>query len=74
MVAFTASIFKRGINFINVPSTFLAQVDSSLGGKTGVNNQFGKNLIGTFYQPKIVIIDTNFLKSLKKKRFFMWLC
>ncbi|MAJ86002.1 MAG: 3-dehydroquinate synthase [Candidatus Pelagibacter sp.] len=69
MVAFTASIFKRGINFINVPSTFLAQVDSSLGGKTGVNNQFGKNLIGTFYQPKIVIIDTNFLKSLKKKDF-----
>ena len=69
MVAFTASIFKRGINFINVPTTLLAQVDSSIGGKTGVNNQFGKNLIGTFYQPQIVLIDTDFLKSLKKKNF-----
>ena len=69
MVAFTASIYKRGINFINVPTTLLAQVDSSIGGKTGVNNQFGKNLIGTFYQPQIVLIDTDFLKSLKKKEF-----
>ena len=67
MVAFTASIYKRGINFINIPTTLLAQVDSSIGGKTGVNNQFGKNLIGTFYQPQIVLIDTDFLKSLKKK-------
>ena len=67
MVAFTASIYKRGINFINIPTSLLAQVDSSIGGKTGVNNQFGKNLIGTFYQPKIVIIDTIFLKSLKTK-------
>ena len=69
MVAFTASIYKRGINFINIPTTLLAQVDSSIGGKTGVNNQYGKNLIGTFYQPQIVLIDTNFLKSLKKKEF-----
>ena len=69
MVAFTASIFKRGINFINIPTTLLAQVDSSIGGKTGINNQFGKNLIGTFYQPQIVLIDTDFLKSLKKKEF-----
>ncbi len=64
---FIASIFKRGINFINIPSTLLAQVDSAIGGKTGVNSLFGKNLIGSFYQPKLVISDTNFLNSLPKK-------
>ena len=64
---FVASIFKRGINFINIPSTLLAQVDSAIGGKTGVNSFFGKNLIGSFYQPKLVISDTNFLNSLPKK-------
>ena len=61
---FAASIFKRGLQFINVPSTLLAQVDSSIGGKTGVNNKHGKNLIGSFYQPKLVISDINFLKTL----------
>ena len=65
--SFVASIYKRGINFINIPTTLLAQVDSSIGGKTGVNSNHGKNLIGTFYQPKLVIIDTSFLKSLPKK-------
>tara|TARA_Y100000591_G_C21818481_1_gene692155 strand:- start:698 stop:1810 length:1113 start_codon:yes stop_codon:yes gene_type:complete len=67
VVGFTASIFKRGINFINIPTTLLAQVDSAVGGKTGVNSKFGKNLIGSFYQPKLVIIDTSFLESLPKK-------
>ena len=67
VVGFLASIFKRGINFINVPTTLLAQVDSAVGGKTGVNSQYGKNLIGSFYQPKLVISDTNFLKSLPHK-------
>ena len=67
IAAYTASIYKRGINFINVPTTLLSQVDSSIGGKTGINTKNGKNLIGTFYQPKIVISDTNFLKSLKKR-------
>ena len=62
--AFSASITKRGINFINIPSTLLAQVDSSIGGKTGVNSKLGKNLIGTFYQPKLVISDISLLKSL----------
>ena len=67
ITAFTASLFKRGINFINIPTTLLSQVDSSIGGKTGVNTTKGKNLIGTFYQPKIVISDTNFLKTLPKR-------
>ena len=67
VAGFVASIFKRGINFINVPSTLLAQVDSAIGGKTGVNSRHGKNLIGSFYQPKLVISDTSFIKSLPKK-------
>jgi len=65
--AFAASIIKRGINFINIPTTLLAQVDSSIGGKTGVNSTLGKNLIGTFYQPKVVISDVEILKSLPKR-------
>ena len=64
---FIASIFKRGINFINIPTTLLAQVDSAIGGKTGVNSSYGKNLIGSFYQPKLVLVDTIFLSSLPKK-------
>ena len=64
---FVASILKRGINFINVPSTLLSQVDSSIGGKTGVNSKEGKNLIGSFYQPKLVISELAFLKSLPKR-------
>ena len=64
---FAASIFKRGLKFINIPTTLLSQVDSSVGGKTGINSQYGKNLIGSFYQPKLVISDTNFLKTLPKR-------
>ena len=64
---FASSIIKRGINFINIPTTLLAQVDSSIGGKTGVNSKFGKNLIGSFYQPKLVISDVALLKSLPKR-------
>ena len=67
VTAFAASTFKRGINFINIPTTFLSQVDSSIGGKTGINTKNGKNLIGTFYQPKLVLSDTDFLKTLKKR-------
>ena len=67
VAGFVASIFKRGINFINIPTTLLAQVDSAIGGKTGVNSNYGKNLIGSFYQPKLVISDTSFLNSLSKK-------
>ncbi len=64
---FASSIYKRGIKFVNVPSTLLAQVDSSIGGKTGINTSQGKNLIGSFYQPNLVISDTNFLKTLPKR-------
>ncbi len=64
---FAASLFKRGIQFINVPTTLLSQVDSSIGGKTGVNTRHGKNLIGSFYQPKLVISDIDFLKTLPKR-------
>ena len=67
VVGFIASIYKRGINFINVPTTLLAQVDSAIGGKTGVNTSHGKNLVGSFYQPKLVLSDTSFIDSLPKK-------
>jgi 3-dehydroquinate synthase len=67
VVGFISSIFKRGINFINIPTTLLAQVDSAIGGKTGVNSEYGKNLIGSFYQPKLVVSDTSFINSLPKK-------
>ncbi len=64
---FAASIFKRGIKFINIPTTLLAQVDSSIGGKTGINSNYGKNLVGSFYQPSLVITDINFLKTLPRR-------
>jgi 3-dehydroquinate synthase len=69
MTGFTASLYQRGIDFIQIPTTLLAQVDASVGGKTGVNNKFGKNLIGAFYQPKGVYIDTKFLETLPKREF-----
>ena len=64
VTGFAASLFKRGLKFVNIPTTLLSQVDSSVGGKTGINTSQGKNLIGSFYQPKIVISDVDFLKSL----------
>ena len=64
---FAASIFKRGLKFINIPTTLLSQVDSSIGGKTGINSKYGKNLIGSFYQPSLVISDIQFLKSLPRR-------
>ena len=63
----TASLVKRGIKFINIPTTLLSQVDSSIGGKTGVNSRYGKNLIGSFYQPEMVISDISTLNSLPKR-------
>jgi 3-dehydroquinate synthase len=66
---FTASIFMRGIPYIHIPTTLLAMVDSSIGGKTGVDTQKGKNLIGSIYQPKAVFIDPDLLKTLPEKEF-----
>ena len=65
--AFVASITKRGLKFINIPTTLLAQVDSAIGGKTAINSKHGKNLVGTFYQPDFVISDIATLNSLPKK-------
>ena len=69
MTGFTASLYQRGIDFIQIPTTLLSQVDASVGGKTGVNNKYGKNLIGAFYQPKAVYIDPAFLKTLPEREF-----
>ena len=69
MTGFMASIFLRGIKFIQIPTTLLSMVDSSVGGKTGINNKYGKNLIGAFYQPEVVYIDTKFLETLPKREF-----
>uniref|UniRef100_A0A1D1ZB29 3-dehydroquinate synthase, chloroplastic n=1 Tax=Anthurium amnicola TaxID=1678845 RepID=A0A1D1ZB29_9ARAE len=64
MCGFAAAAFLRGVNFIQVPTTLMAQVDSSVGGKTGINHPLGKNLIGAFYQPQCVLIDTDTLNTL----------
>lgn len=64
MTGFAAACYQRGVAFIQVPTTLLSQVDSSVGGKTGVNHPLGKNMIGAFHQPNAVVIDTNVLKSL----------
>ncbi len=64
IAGFAAACYMRGVDFIQVPTTLLAQVDSSVGGKTGVNHASGKNLIGAFHQPRAVLIDTDTLKTL----------
>lgn len=69
MGGFSASLYNRGIDFIQIPTTLLSQVDASVGGKTGVNNRFGKNLIGAFHQPRAVYIDLSFLSTLPSREF-----
>ncbi|MEM7759477.1 MAG: 3-dehydroquinate synthase [Cyanobacteria bacterium P01_A01_bin.40] len=69
MTGFAASTWLRGVNFVQVPTSLLAIVDASVGGKTGVNHPHGKNLIGAFYQPKLVAIDPNLLKTLPPREF-----
>lgn len=64
ITGFAAACYQRGVNFLQVPTTLLAQVDSSVGGKTAVNHPLGKNMIGAFHQPSAVVIDTNTLHSL----------
>jgi 3-dehydroquinate synthase len=65
MTGFAAACFQRGVDFVQVPTTVMAQVDSSVGGKTGVNHPLGKNMIGAFYQPQVVLIDTATLDTVR---------
>jgi 3-dehydroquinate synthase len=67
MVGYAAASYQRGVAFIQVPTTLLSQVDSSVGGKTGVNHPLGKNMIGAFWQPKAVLVDIDTLKSLPRR-------
>ena len=67
ITGFAASMYLRGMPFVQVATTLVAQVDSSVGGKTGVNHRQGKNLIGAFYQPRVVVMDTETLQTLPKR-------
>ena len=65
---FAAASYQRGVGFVQIPTTLLSQVDSSVGGKTGINVRQGKNLFGSFYQPSLVVIDTQVLQTLPKRQ------
>ena len=68
LAGFVAAIYKRGVPYIQVPTTLLAQIDSSIGGKTAIDLETGKNMVGAFYQPKLVFADTKVLKTLDKRQ------
>ncbi len=67
LAGFAASVLRRGVDFVQIPTTLLAQVDSSVGGKTAIDTKHGKNLVGTFYQPRLVLIDTDVLETLPER-------
>lgn len=67
LAGFAAATLRRGVRFVQIPTTLLAQVDSSVGGKTGINTRHGKNLVGTFYQPRLVLADTGVLDTLPRR-------
>ncbi|MEO8134712.1 MAG: 3-dehydroquinate synthase, partial [Betaproteobacteria bacterium] len=67
MAGFAAACYQRGVDFIQIPTTLLSQVDSSVGGKTGINHPLGKNMVGAFYQPRLVVIDTSTLSTLPER-------
>ncbi len=69
ITGFCASIYKRGVDYIQIPTSLMAMVDSSVGGKTGINSKFGKNLIGSFYQPEFVLADVSLLSTLPEKEY-----
>ena len=69
MVGFAAATYMRGVSFVQVPTTLLAMVDSSIGGKTAIDTPFGKNLVGAFWQPKRIYIDLMFLETLPRREF-----
>ncbi|MGI8884304.1 MAG: 3-dehydroquinate synthase, partial [Pyrinomonadaceae bacterium] len=74
LAGFASAIYQRGIAFLQIPTTLLAMIDSSVGGKTGVNSAFGKNLIGAFHQPHGVLIDISVLKTLPKRELIAGFC
>ncbi len=69
MAGFAASTYQRGVQLVQIPTTLLAQIDASVGGKTAINHAMGKNMIGSFYQPQLVMIDLNTLNSLPEREF-----
>ena len=74
LAGFAASVYLRGVSFLQIPTTLLSMIDSSVGGKTGINSAFGKNLIGAFYQPKGVLVDASTLKTLPKRELTAGFC
>ena len=74
LAGFAASVYLRGIPFVQVPTTLLSMIDSSVGGKTGINTEFGKNLVGAFYQPAAVVIDPDVLSTLPKRELTAGFC